>query len=237
MKYMGSKARIAKEILPIILKDRKLNQWYIEPFVGGANIIDKVDGNKIGIDSNLYLIEMWKALQGDWNPPKTISKEKYNEIRDNKDRFDKHLVGYVGFNCSYSGKWFGGYAGKTNTKIGTIRDYQLEAFNNIQTQRAKLKNVLFYCDSYLNCTFPPNSILYLDPPYRGTTNYKDQFNHENFYTWCHAQKQLGHTLFISEYAMPNEFTCVWSKEIKSSLSSNGKVGGSKNSTEKLFILN
>ena len=42
MKYMGSKARIAKHILPIILKDRKPNQWYSEPFTGGANLIDKV---------------------------------------------------------------------------------------------------------------------------------------------------------------------------------------------------
>lgn len=36
MKYMGSKNRIAKEILPIILRDRKPNQWYVEPFVGGG---------------------------------------------------------------------------------------------------------------------------------------------------------------------------------------------------------
>ena len=38
MKYMGSKNRIAKYILPIILKDRKEGQWYVEPFVGGANM-------------------------------------------------------------------------------------------------------------------------------------------------------------------------------------------------------
>jgi DNA adenine methylase len=48
MKYMGSKRRIAKEILPIILKDRKPSQWYVEPFCGGANIIDKVDGKRLG---------------------------------------------------------------------------------------------------------------------------------------------------------------------------------------------
>ena len=36
MQYMGSKTKISKEILPIILKDRKENQYYIEPFVGGV---------------------------------------------------------------------------------------------------------------------------------------------------------------------------------------------------------
>ena len=52
MKYMGSKARIAKYILPIILKDRKPDQWYVEPFVGGCNTIDKVEGLRLGSDAN-----------------------------------------------------------------------------------------------------------------------------------------------------------------------------------------
>ena len=44
MKYMGSKSRIAKDIVPIIQKCINDNniQVYIEPFVGGANIIDKI---------------------------------------------------------------------------------------------------------------------------------------------------------------------------------------------------
>lgn len=49
MKYMGSKARIAKYILPIIIKDRKENQWYVEPFVGGYNSVFG-DGTQVGID-------------------------------------------------------------------------------------------------------------------------------------------------------------------------------------------
>lgn len=47
MIYMGSKARFAKELLPIILKDRKEGQWYVEPFCGGCNMIDKVTGNRM----------------------------------------------------------------------------------------------------------------------------------------------------------------------------------------------
>jgi DNA adenine methylase len=33
---------------------------------------------------------------------------------------------------------------------------------------------------------------------------------------------------------PNDFECIWEKELKSSLSANGKSGGNKNSVEKLF---
>ena len=36
--------------------------------------------------------------------------------------------------------------------------------------------------------------------------------------------------------MPSDFICIWEKEVKSSLSANGKIGGSKNSVEKLFTL-
>ena len=49
MKYMGSKARFAKDLLQIILKDRTEEQYYVEPFVGGCNIIDKVKGNVSGL--------------------------------------------------------------------------------------------------------------------------------------------------------------------------------------------
>ena len=62
MKYMWSKNRIAKYLLPIILKDRKEWQWYVEPFVWGANMIDKVDGNRKGCDINEYLIEFLREL-------------------------------------------------------------------------------------------------------------------------------------------------------------------------------
>lgn len=57
MKYVGSKNRIAKYIAPII--QSKIDELgykcngYFEPFVGGANIIDKVRcPYKYGYDSN-----------------------------------------------------------------------------------------------------------------------------------------------------------------------------------------
>lgn len=78
MKYMGSKARFTKEILPIILKDRKPEQWYVEPFAGGMNAICEVKGNRIANDIHYYLIEMWRKLVGGWIPKK-ITKEEYLE--------------------------------------------------------------------------------------------------------------------------------------------------------------
>ena len=58
MKYMGSKARFTKEILSIVLKNRKPDQWYVEPFAGGMNVICEVQGKRIANDLHFYLIAM-----------------------------------------------------------------------------------------------------------------------------------------------------------------------------------
>ena len=234
MKYMGSKARIAKHILPIMLKEAEkqgITTW-VEPFVGGANMIDKVPSSfeRIGCDYNKYLIDMFKELQQGWIPD-YFTKEDYTYIRENKD-ISPHTTGWIGFNCSYSGKWFGGYAGKVETKQG-LRDYQDEAKRNTLKQMKNLIDV-----DFLNCSYedlnPVNCIIYCDPPYANTTEYKDKwFDHDKFYEWCREQAKRN-IVFVSEYNAPDDFECVWQQEVKSSLSANGVAGGSKVSVEKLF---
>lgn len=236
MKYMGSKNRHAKEILPIILKDKKACQWYVEPFVGGCNLIDKVKGGKrIGADSHYYLIKMWKGIQSGWLPPETINEMMYKSIKDNKEIYEPAYVGFVGFGCSYSGKWFGGYArGKQNTGInkGLDRNYCNESRKNIIKQIDNIKDVVFYCCSYSDLYIPSKSIIYCDPPYNNTTSYKDNFNHNLFWNWCDRMVNLGHHVFVSEYTAPDNWECVWSKEVNNTLVKNT---GSKKGVEKLFV--
>ena len=232
MKYMGSKNRIAKHILPIILKDRKENQYYVEPFVGGANMIDKVGGLRIGGEFNKYIANMWIELEKGLIPKNNYTKQEYDFIKNNKDSclYEK---GYVGICCSYSGKWFGGFAGKVATKQG-IRDYQDEAHRNLLNQVKNIKKVQFKHSSYDELEIPSNSIIYCDPPYDGTTQYKDSFDSSKFWQWCREKANQGHQVFISEYNAPDDFECLWQQEVKSSLSANGIAGGNKVSVEKLF---
>ena len=229
MKYMGSKVRHAKELLPIILANRTEGQWYVEPFVGGANMIDKVDGNRIGADYNEYLAEMWKAVSSGWNPPEFFKEEDYSSIRQNKGQYPKELVAYVGFALSCGGKWFGGWCRDGAGK----RNYVKEAYNNACKQFPNLRGVDFHHSSYDELDIPPNSIIYCDPPYKGTTKYKDDFDHEPFYEWCRQKRKEGHQIFVSEYWMPDDFVCVWLKEVNCGLA---KDTGSKKRVEKLFTL-
>lgn len=228
MKYMGSKRRIAKEILPIILKDRKEGQWYVEPFVGGANMIDKVSGNRIGSDINSYLIALLKYMQTDNFSLPDITEEEYKQIQIYKESYPEWLVGYVGFCLSFGAKFFGGYG---RDKAGK-RDYQKEAKLNLEKQRKNIKGIYLYNVNYTDIEIPPESIIYCDPPYKGTTKYKNSIDYNMFWQWCRNKTFDGHRVYISEYSAPNDFECIWQKEMFSSLT---KDTGSKKAIEKLFI--
>lgn len=232
MKYMGSKNRHAKELLPIILRDRKPDQWYVEPFVGGFNLIDKVDGQRLANDSNAYLIELFRAIQDGWQPPTNINEEQYQHVRLNKDLYPRYLVGFIGFGCSYSGKWFGGYA-RGNANSGQPRNYCLESRVNILKQYDGLQGIVIENKSYLDLEIPFNSIVYCDPPYANTTKYKDNFDHDKFWAWATDLSQQGHQVFVSEYNAPSNFKSVWSKMVNNTLVQNT---GSKQGVERLFTI-
>jgi len=230
MKYMGSKNRIAKHILPIILKDRKPDQWYVEPFVGGANMIDKVSGNRIGSDLNKPLIACLRALSEGWLPPKNISEEFFGEVKKDNSIVDAATLGYIGTQLTYGAMWFSSYR-RDNTGL---RDYSSEAFRNVKKQATNLTGVEFKSLSYDQLYIPSESIIYCDPPYKGTAKYKavTEFDHDLFFNWVREKVKQGHTVFISEYNAPDDFVSIWQKEIVSSLN---KDTGSKKGIEKLFI--
>jgi DNA adenine methylase len=233
MKYMGSKNRLAKEILPIILKNRTPEQCYVEPFIGGANMLDKVSGKRVGNDIHYYLIEMYKALQRGWLPPKLITEDMYAEIKQCKDNYDPALVGYVGFSLSFGGKWFGGYRRDVAGTKGCIKNMttqSIRSYNSIVTQRDLLLDVTFSNMNYWEIELEPNSIVYCDPPYENTTKYNSEFDHTKFWEWVRTISNDGHTVFVSEYSAPDDFICLWSKDISTTLSTQDN----KNSTEKLF---
>lgn len=227
MKYQGSKRRIAKELLNIILKDRKENQFYVEPFMGGCNMICEVDGNRIGNDFNEYIGAMWyEMVNKSWVPPTHVSELEFKDIKENKQNYPKHLVGFVGVALTFGSTWFGTYA---RNKRGT--NYAMEGRKNLLTQIEKLKGTEFTSVSYEEMNIPDNSIIYCDPPYQGVAGYKDKFNHDAFWDWCRNMHYKGHTVYISEYNAPNDFECIWSKELPTNLNANYN----NKPIEKLFI--
>ena len=231
MKYMGSKNRIAKDIIPIITKYQYYVRYYIEPFVGGANIIDKIPCNlkRIGYDLNPYLIALLKALQDDnWNYPKEYDNEYYKYVRDHKYEFDPAVVGFIGFNC-YGARFFEGFCRDSLGK----RNYYKEYCNNLKKQRVNLKGIEFLCSDYKNIIFPDEPcIVYCDPPYSNTKKYKyNDINYDEFWEWC-REISIHNYVYVSSFEAPSDFKCIWEKERNISLTKNT---GSKKNIERLFI--
>lgn len=108
MRYLGGKTRIAKEILPLILADRKEGQYFVEPFCGGCNVTANVSGNRIANDCNEYLIAMFVGLLSGESYPEHIERELYNDVREcfrsGPDKYDLGFMGWVGFMTSFRGE-------------------------------------------------------------------------------------------------------------------------------------
>lgn len=243
MKYMGSKSKIAKYIVPII--EEYISKFnictYVEPFVGGANIIDKIHCEKrIGADINEYLIALYQNKEKVCYLP-YVDKKLYSEVRNAYNKkdysvYEKWYIGAVGFLASYNGRFFdGGYSGLRTIANGTTRDYYNEARKNFLEQIDLLKGVNFISGSYnMSCGQFNNALIYCDPPYRNTKQYgvSKYFDSESFWTWCRGMAK-NNIVLVSEQTAPSDIKCIWEQEVSRTI----KFDSSKNVTEKLFLVN
>ncbi len=248
MKYMGSKSRIAKYIVPIIQGyiDKYGYRTYYEPFVGGANIIDKIKcDKKIGGDINRYLIALLIRSRNSLPLIDKVSKDLYDQARssfNNGDTsaFEDWEIGCIGFLASYNGRFFdGGFAkaGYEKTKSGKrYRDYYQEAKNNLINQMnsgISIQSTMFVAKDFKDWK-PENALIYCDPPYANTKQYgiNREFNHYDF--WNIARKwstENNNKVIVSEQTAPNDFKCIWEQEVSRSI----KACDKSTAVERLFI--
>ena len=231
MQYMGSKNRIAKHIVPIIQSYiNEDTKGYLEPFVGGANVIDKIEhNNKIGCDIHKELIALLSESQTDRVFPVTISEEEYIKVKNNRSEYEDWYVALTGFCGGFGSVYFSGFAGKVNDK----RDRPAEAISNIQKQRKNLYGIKFLHKSFVDLPKEQISgyVIYCDPPYEGTAKYKtNPFPHAEFWNWV-REISKNNIVLVSEYNAPDDFECIWEKEHKTGL----QIGNQQVRIEKLFI--
>ena len=215
MKYMGSKSRIARHIVPMI-QDAidKTGFEYWEPFCGGCNVIDKITApSRTASDIHPYLIAMWQKLQtGTWIP-ETISHAEYSDVRSHPEKYPAWYVGWVGFVASYNGRYFdGGYAKTIISKTGVKRNYYDEAKRNILEQLPHLQDVTFLLCDYRERN-PQNMVIYCDPPYYGTKGFSGgTFDTAEFWEIMRVWSK-NNLVFISEQSAPDDFECIWQQEV------------------------
>ena len=169
MQFMGSKRQYAKYIVPILQKtiDDNNVDTYIECFVGGANIIDKIKcDNKYGYDSNDTLIALLDQASKDFSKiPTSSSRELWDKGKAYKkegimpDDMTLVDIGAVEFFSSYSAAGFHkGYIGPHYEKRnGKYRDPYEERYRSLEKQAPNLSNIIFKCQEYQELTPTANA--------------------------------------------------------------------------------
>ena len=173
MQYMGGKVRIAKHLVPVLQERLKDKDTFVDLFCGSCNIISAIKApNRIANDLHKELIALHKAVQQGWVPPSVVTEEDYKQAKQAED----HIKAFIGFGCSFSGKYFGGYA-----RGDGDRNYALNAKNTLLKKHQNMKDVEFFNLHYSEVNIPSNSLVYCDIPYKDTTKYStDSFDHSSF---------------------------------------------------------
>ena len=231
MRYQGGKSRIAGELAQAIAKAVGGGQSFVSLFCGSCAVESKVQGfsEKILNDNHKYLIAMLRGVQGGYILPESISPEEYRYIREHKDE-DPILAGFVGFGCSFGGKWFGGYARNAS---GT--NYAAQSKRSLLADMATLQDARFECNDYRKVRIPLGAVIYADPPYRGVTGYKGQkFDSDEFWWYMRLLSATGHDVFVSEQSAPPGIACIWEKPFRRTLDRD--KGNQPIVTERLFYL-
>lgn len=232
MRYMGSKGRHAKDIVPHLLMGHDQSKMYVEPFCGGGNLLSEVPVKfKWGNDTAQFAVALLKAISEGYVPPTVVSESLYKEVKANEKDFDPALVGFLAYSCSYAGKFWGGYA-RGDTSKGVPRNFAEEQVKALLKQAKGLRGCKFTTFSYSDMIIEDGSTVYCDPPYVGTTGYSTStnFDHEVFWEWAKSLSKRCR-VFVSEYSAPTWTECVWEKVVTNSLTKNT---GDKVGTERLF---
>ena len=208
MQYLGGKAKLAKIIVKELEPLLEGVKHFYEPFVGGFNIVPELIKFRPDMEfhcSDLaVVVSLYKAIkEGTFIPPESVSEYEYEQAKKLDD--ENPLKAFIGFGCSFGGKYFGGYA-----KNNRNENYTKFASNSLFRKTPAIKRCNFIKLDYTKIQVMPKSLIYCDPPYKNTTGYKYgvAFNHDAFWDWCRQKADEGHTVVVSEKSAPKDIEVI-----------------------------
>jgi len=229
MQYLGGKQRLGKTIAGFVNEFAAVfgAETYAEPFCGMVGVGRHVTvANRLFRDIHPDLIMFLQSIQMGWTPPENVTEDEYKRLRHAPP---SALRGFVGFGCSFGGKWFGGFA-----RDSTGTNYAVSQARSASVKMADdLVGSSIECGVYQDT--PEAGITYCDPPYVGTTGYSGtgKFDHSAFWEWVRNRRGV---VIVSEYEGPKWMDVLWEKHVKCMLKRDAKSGEADTArTEKLFI--
>ena len=231
MAYVGGKSKGAAHIIKVLNDPKFDGMHYIEPFVGMAHILRRVENKRSykAYDANALVVSLLKGVQNTNLKYPSISRSEWKNLKykRNDTSFKRAIAAYT---YSFNGVPFSGYT--VRSKCERQEHYPAERkryYNRLRKNVAFMKTKIRSKD-YKKLKPGKGKLIYCDPPYAGTTGYSPDFNTEDF--WNTVRKWSRHNcVFVSEYAAPPDFKLIAKKEKRQSLA--GK-GAGKRVWEKLF---
>lgn len=207
------------------MKNRSLPIAEQDPYIAccwsfGNNMIDYLYAQSI----EPYKRAMhYAVVYDDWRPLDELVPEQSTLVREAVSR-----VRGVASRRAAFGAWFKRAQKKgAGTELAPL--CRLENLERLQSldrlgglrRFARFEELATFKD-YQGVEILPDSVIYCDPPYAGTSDYGDKkqisrFDYEGFYTWTLSQKC---PVFISGYEMPGRFICVASFDKTQQLAAN-----------------
>ena len=226
MRYLGGKSRLRKKIAAVLHPLLTEGQFYYEPVCGACPVAPLIVARRrILSDAHAGLVAMWSAMQKGFVPPSDVSEDTYAAAK--RGELSPELTAFIGFGCSFGGKYFGGYARAAG------RNWADESRRACIRKAAAMSDAEFSNVSYLGVVPPSGSVVYCDPPYDGTEGYAGTppFDSAEFWNWV-RQRSASCRVIVSEYKAPPDFDCI----AEFSVMTGRDAGGGKKSPriERLF---
>ncbi len=233
MQYLGGKARGGREIgayLSLVAAGKP----YVEPFCGALNVTAHVHGasSRLAADMCLPLIVLYESVAAGWTPKLPVTEEDYRQVKERMSPTDP-MTAFVGFGCSFGGKWFGGYARGDGGKDG----YAIMAWRSLSRKMRGCRRVDFRHADYRELMIPEGAVVYCDPPYAGTTGYAGipDWDAAEFWVWATELSEWC-TVLVSEYTAPEAWEAVWEWQGLKAMNAESVAERAARPTEKVYRL-
>ena len=214
MRYFGGKSRVGRRIANVVNKVRSVENVSLvwEPFCGACGVTQWIDAPVIwASDACGPLIAMWRAVAAGWEPPIDVDEALYQKAA--RGEVAPELQAFIGFGCSFGGKWFGGFArGQQHpSRANTRRNYAENARNGVLRKFRRMEGRVRFHHADFFCVQPPGRLLiYCDPPFAGTTAFGGvgAWDSDMFWRRCGELRDAGHIVVVSEYSAPDAWVRV-----------------------------
>lgn len=210
--YLGNKYKIAEDIYAAMRQNFTFKN-VVSLFCGGGSVeimFARKGYNVLANDIDSGLIELHNRLiHGGGYPNDFITREMFEELKLDKNWLGAYVRQVWSFSNNqedylYSRERAAGDPALLVEHRRRQRHIDEYMSLNISDKIKFISND--YRDVDLSGFDPKDTILYLDPPYKGTRQYHvGEFDSEEFHKWV---LELPFTAVISEYEMPEPFQCI-----------------------------